>query len=396
MTQPRAVCTIIAKNYLAFARTLAQSCRSHNPAVHCYVLVVDDSTGQIDPAQESFEVIRLNDLDIPDLPALCFKYDLKELCTAVKAHLLDYLIRQKHVDRLLYLDPDILVTQPLDHLFEKLELYDIVLTPHLDRDYPDDDLLPNDGHILRAGQFNLGFIGINSSANAEAFLNWWKPKLLKHCVVDVLNGYFVDQKFIDFAPLFFENVLVEKDAGYNAAYWNLHSRRFSKMNGSWRCNDGPLYFYHFSGYRPASDTITSHIPDSMARYRFSNRPDVRELFAEYESLLMQSGYRESSGWPYGFGYFHTGEPVPDGLRVYYRNLEAWQRPEDPFGSETLKRTAVVESQHQLTGPAPAEQLNAILNSRAWRWVSRYGRFKNRYVMPAYQLLGRLLKTKGRR
>ena len=29
------------------------------------------------------------------------------------------------------------------------------------------------------------------------------------------------------------------------------------------------------------------------------------------------------------------------------------------------------------------QLNNILNSRAWRWVSRYGRLKKRYLEPAY-------------
>lgn len=395
MTQPRAVCTIIATNYLAFARTLAQSFRSHNPDLPCYVLIVDDSADHIDPAQESFEIVRLNDLDIPDLSALCFKYDLKELCTAVKAHLLDFLIREKPIDRLLYLDPDILVTQPLDHLFEKLETYDVVLTPHLDQDYPDDDLLPDDGYILRAGQFNLGFIGINSSPNAVAFLNWWKPKLLKHCVVDLLNGYFVDQKFIDFAPLFFENLLVEKEAGYNAGYWNLHSRRLSKVNGSWRCNDGPLYFYHFSGYRLAGNTITSHIPDSMARYRFANRPDVASLVAEYKELLLRNGHDESSKWLYGFGYFNSGEPISDEARSYYRQHAAPGIFGDPFNSEKLSRAGAA-ALREPGAATPAEQLNAILNSRAWRWVSRYGRFKNRYVLPPYGLLRRLLRGKRKR
>lgn len=32
------------------------------------------------------------------------------------------------------------------------------------------------------------------------------------------------------------------------------------------------------------------------------------------------------------------------------------------------------------------RLNDILNSRAWRWVSRYGRIKNRFITPAYQLI----------
>jgi hypothetical protein len=390
MISDRAICTIIAKNYLAFARTLVQSFLTFNPDYKCYVLIVDDFEEYINPAEECFEIVKLTDLGIPHLPGFCFKYNIKELCTAAKASLLDYLISEKSVRRLLYLDPDILVTASLDAIFEELGTADIVLTPHLDTDYPDDDLLPDDGNILRAGQFNLGFIGIRSSENAQSFLNWWKPKLYKNCVVDVSHGYFVDQKFIDFVPIFFKNLFVERNAGYNVAYWNLHSRRISGENGAWKCNGGPLYFFHFSGYNPESDAISSHIPSSLARYRLSNRSDLGTLFAEYKSLLIRNGHRQASSWPYTFGYFKSGEPIADNLRRHYRSLPGkWRSFGDPFDSEELKRLAGVE----MKAGTPSEQLNAILNSRAWRWVCRYGRFKNRYLAPAYQLFGRLFGTK---
>ncbi|HXM33743.1 MAG TPA: hypothetical protein VN920_01015 [Pyrinomonadaceae bacterium] len=387
MTQNRAVCTIIAKNYVAFARTLAQSFLSFHPDYKFYVLIVDEYAGYINSADECFEIVNLTDLDIPNLSGFCFKYDVKELCTAAKAHLLEYLIREKSVARLIYLDPDILVSASLDGIYDQLGTYDIILTPHLDTDYPDDDLLPDDGYILRAGQFNLGFIGVNSSENALAFLNWWKPKLFKNCVVDVLHGYFVDQKFIDFVPIFFKNFLIEQDVGYNVAYWNLHSRRISEANGALRCNDGLLYFFHFSGYDHERDGISSHIPGSLARYRFSNRSDLRKLFAEYKKLLIRNGYEQAIGWPYSFGYFKSGEPIPYDLRSHYRSFPGEWR--DPFDSEELKRQARIDTK----AVAPTEQLNAILNSRAWRWVSRYGRFKNRYLLPAYERFGRLFGTR---
>jgi hypothetical protein len=381
----RALCTIIAKNYAAFARTLAQSFLSQHRDGKVYVLIVDDFDGHIVPADECFEIVKLADLKIPNLPEFCFKYNLKELCTATKASLLEYLIREKSIDRLIYLDPDILVTGPLDEIYEKLNTHDIILTPHLDTDYPDDELLPDDGFILRAGQFNLGFIGVNSSENAKSFLNWWKPKLYEKCVVDVPNGYFVDQKFIDFVPIFFENFFIEKDVGYNVAYWNLHSRRLSEVNGAWRCNNGPLYFFHFSGYDPEHPAISSHIPDSLARYRLANRRDLRELFAEYKDLLSRNGHEQASTWPYTSGYFKTGERITDNLRLYYRSLPGNGRGlGDPFASEKLKRQAGIDTK---VG-SPTEQLNAILNSRAWRWVCRYGRFKNRYLLPAYRLFRR--------
>lgn len=400
MTQDRAACTIIAKNYFAFARTLAQSFLSLHPGHKFYVLVVDDFEGHIDPADESFEIVRLSELSIPNLPGFCFKYNVKELCTAAKAHLLDYLLHEKSVGKLLYLDPDILVTGRLDALYERLDGSDIVLTPHLDTSYPDDDLLPDDGYILRAGQFNLGFIGVNASENAKSFLEWWKPRLYKKCVIDLQGGYFVDQKYIDFVPIFFENVFIERGLGYNVAYWNLHSRRVGRADGAWTCNGGPLYFFHFSGHAPGSAEISSHIPGSMARHRLSSRPDLRELFAEYDRLLVGNGHREASGWGYTFERFRTGERIADNVRRFYLKLPSGGRGlGDPFESERLKRMAGVGAEPgtfessatatQETAPTPEEQLNAILNSRAWRWVCRYGRLKNRYLSPAREFVTRL-------
>jgi hypothetical protein len=394
MAEDRAACTIIARNYVAFARTLAQSFLSLHPDHKFYVLVVDDPEGHVDPSGERFETVRLSDLGIPNLPGFCFKYDVKELCTAAKAHLLDYLVREKSVGRLLYLDPDILVTGRLDALYERLGTFDIVLTPHLDAGLPDDDLLPDDGYILRAGQFNLGFIGINAGENAKSFLDWWKPKLYRKCVVDLPNGYFVDQKFVDFVPILFENIFVERGAGYNVAYWNLHSRLVGRAGGAWTCNGSPLYFFHFSGHAPGSGEISSHIPASRARHRLSNRPDLRELFAEYESLLLGNGHAEASRRPYGFDRFKTGERIPYHVRRYYRNLAAGGRGlGDPFESARLKRMAGVGASASASAdaeaPTPEEQLNAILNSRAWRWVCRYGRFKSRYLSPVRELVARV-------
>ena len=51
------VCTIIAKNYVAHARVLAESFREHHPEGTCYALVVDDADGYIDADAEPFELV---------------------------------------------------------------------------------------------------------------------------------------------------------------------------------------------------------------------------------------------------------------------------------------------------------------------------------------------------
>ena len=215
MTTDRALCTIVAKNYIAFARTLAQSFLSFHPDSKVYVLIVDDFEGYL-TKDECFEIVKLTDLDIPDLPAVCFKYDIKELCTAVKARLLQYLLREKSVGKLMYLDPDILVTAPLDHLFEKLSTFDITLTPHLDTDYPADDYcLTTLTSCRRTIQPRL-HCG-NSGENAHNFLNWWKPKLDENCVVDLMKAILsINGSSICADP--FPECVDRRDCGYNVAY----------------------------------------------------------------------------------------------------------------------------------------------------------------------------------
>jgi hypothetical protein len=43
------ICTIIARNYLPFARVLATSFIEHNPGGRVAVLVIDDVDGDVDP-----------------------------------------------------------------------------------------------------------------------------------------------------------------------------------------------------------------------------------------------------------------------------------------------------------------------------------------------------------
>lgn len=331
----RAICTIIAKNYIAAARTLCQSFSQFHPDLRCYVLIVDDYNGYVDPANEKFEILSLADLRLPNLPSLCFKYNVVELCTAVKAHLLEYLLQDEGVEQLFYLDPDVLVTSSLNEIFDRLKIYDVLLTPHVDEIYPDDGLSPDDGTILRYGIYNLGFIGV--TPGASAMLKWWQVKLLEMCVDDPLRGYFVDQKFMNLAPLYFEKVGIEESPGCNVAFWNLHSRRLSREGGAWFCNGTPLFFYHFSNFDPERP---ERLSGYQTRHQLADRPDVQPLFGEYVRLMFANGYEQTRRWRYQHNYFASGESIPYGLRVMYRNSpEKWELWGDPFRSAVLKRQA---------------------------------------------------------
>src|SRR5215469_12886646 len=145
-----ALCTIIAKNYIAHARTLVESFREFHPEIACYVLIVDEFEKYVTPAQEQFEVISLRELELPKERTLCFKYNVTELCMATKPFLLEHLFQKRGgIHKLLYIDPDILITAKLSELFAKLDSFDVVLTPHVETDYPDDGLQPDDAAVLQ-------------------------------------------------------------------------------------------------------------------------------------------------------------------------------------------------------------------------------------------------------
>jgi len=324
---PRNICTIVAKNYISFARSLCDSFLSLHPAGRCHVLFTDRTEGHIDPSKENFNAYHLEEIGIPDLKELCFKYNVTELATAAKPYFLRYLLSKPEIREIIYLDPDILVLDSLGKLFHLLDTRDIVLTPHLDKDYPEDGRFPDDSHIMKSGMFNLGFIGIRKSGNVERFLDWWAGKMRDKCVIDHGKGYFVDQRFIDLAFTLFENIHVEKDTGYNVAYWNLHSRRVEWGEGRWLCNGKPLYFFHFSNYKPEVPSLLSAFQDRM---RLAEHPALERLFTLYNERLLQHGYDESRAWPYTHGKYADGGTITDEDRRVYRSFGKRIVPGDPF------------------------------------------------------------------
>ena len=84
------VCTIVAKNYLPFAR-ICPLFAEHRPDDRCWVLVIDEIEGYVDGAREPFELVTPADLEIEQFERMAALYDVLELSTAVKPWLLRHL-----------------------------------------------------------------------------------------------------------------------------------------------------------------------------------------------------------------------------------------------------------------------------------------------------------------
>lgn len=324
----RTACTIVANNYLAFARVLAESFLSYHSG-RFVTLVVDKPSTGASYAELPGEVYFASDLEIPRFSSMAFRYDVLELSTAVKPFLLRRLLADG-AQQVLYLDPDILVLDSLEPLYELLSTNAVVLTPHLLRPV-DDDSLPGEKEILRSGIFNLGFIGVSREAEACGFLTWWGKRMETFCLHDVQSGLFVDQRWLDLASCFFDSIGVVRDSAYNVAYWNVFQRDVRHDASGWTVDGRPLRFFHFSG-------LELERPHELSKYQ--NRMILREghpvldLVLLYRKLLEQAGYHALRHLPYGYATFDNGSRIHPAMRRALRDQdpEANQFP-DPFCTE---------------------------------------------------------------
>jgi len=313
----RAACTIVSLNYLPYARTLCESFLSFHPDHAFYVLLVDRIPEGVDLSHEKFKLVLVEDLGIPNFPSVAFKYGILELNTNVKPTFLKRIL-DEGADQVLYFDPDILIYSTLDPVYAVLRTSGIGLIPHCTS--PNESGRYAESLLLIAGVFNLGFIGLSKSEETERFLKWWEHRCLTLGYSERWAGLFVDQKWINLVPCYFDSVHVLKDPGCNVAYWNLHERVIEKRGAAWVVNGSvPLTFFHFSGMSVnGGNTISKH----SEQFDLASRPDLAPLFADYRERLVRNGIGDAASHRYAFGYFDNGALVTKLQRaIFAANLE---------------------------------------------------------------------------
>lgn len=309
--------TIVAKNYISYARTLCNSIYEHHPDAKIYIGLSDKLDGKLDASQESFEIIEADKLDLPNFASFAFRYDVMEFSTAIKPYFFRWIFENTDAEHVVYLDPDILVVSPLEKVLNLLgQGASTVLTPHL-LSRIDDNKLPNENNILQVGAYNLGFIALSRHPEALKLVSWWCDRLEKGAVVDLANGLFTDQKWADLMPCLFGDVAILRDPGYNVAYWNLTDRQVENTDGVWTANNSPLAFFHFSGIDPRSPDIFSK---HQNRYMLNDIGNLNQLYHYYLNQLSTNKYFETRTLPYYYNYLSDGNKIHNSMRVYFRKM----------------------------------------------------------------------------
>ena len=314
----RAIVTICSGNYLPYARVLFSSLKKYHPEASLFLCLADTPQPEIELKLPEVEVILAESLDILNFNDFAFRYDIMEFNTAVKPFVMQWLIEVKGFEEVLYLDPDIELFAPITPAIDAFAAgANFVLTPQI-TEPAELGGFPDDVGVMKAGIYNLGFIGVKNSFDGISFLHWWGRRLRFGCLNQQERGIFCDRKFVDLLPAFHDRVTILRDSTLNVGYWNLDRRELTKNGDTWLVEGKPLRFFHFSG-------VDVGQPHRLSKYttRFNGNlsPALQEIVTHYIDRSIQFGYGVELAPSYGYGKFNSGIALAPIIRRCYRDLK---------------------------------------------------------------------------
>jgi hypothetical protein len=177
-------------------------------------------------------------------------------------------------------------------------------------------------NVNQGGQFNLGFGAFRNTPVVDRVMKWWADRLRVDCISKLDEGLFVDQSWANLFASFIPEFYVLRSRSYNVAYWNYPQRRLWRERGEWMTEDGPLVFFHYSGFlRDDIERVSRH----QNRIRAPKGSPLHTILTEYGELVAKSPYAAFTKFKYSFNHFQDGTPIPMSLRRRFRALAEVER-----------------------------------------------------------------------
>lgn len=282
-------CTITTFSHLYKTYALADSLEKVGGNLK--VLLVDNENERSNKVPQNISFYYLKDLNEDIALKIQEKYPPKSdaLRWSLKPVFLTHLL--KEFDKMIYVDNDIYFYNDVQFLFDELDPFDILLTPHHYPKNPEKNQNWLEANFRR-GLYNAGFFACNKKAiNA---LDWWAKCCLYRCENNVWRGLFVDQKYLDLIPLIHENTYVLKHRGCNVAAWNKVENKMLKTNDEVLINGTyPIIFYHFNELSIRSICVDeNHILKDYFQLYFKNLKRYKEDLKK-QDLYKKKSFKET-------------------------------------------------------------------------------------------------------
>lgn len=275
--------TIATNKYLKQALTLAKSVLKYNGNYTFIIALLDVKPSYPLELPERIDILEVHKMQIKEFATMQQIYNAFEMSCALKPFIAEYISKTNDTEKIIYLDADILVFDSFK-VMEKDEFSSFSITPHCTSFKNKEDNYSMELTINNHGLYNAGFFSFNTRNN-ESFeiLKWWQNVLLTECRVNLCTGHFVDQIWLNYLPLYFDQVNIIKDVGYNVALWNLSERNLKEMGDTFLINNiVPLVFFHFTGY---DFEIPETLSKTHTQFSLHDKPELESLFSKYGKEL---------------------------------------------------------------------------------------------------------------
>jgi hypothetical protein len=385
-------CTSCTVSHLPRARVAAESWSRLHPETPFVVLLVDGHDWPHDG--EPFEIVLPGELSLStkELAVQQGIYDAYELSCALEPHLLRMLL-DRGASAAVFTDTDTCFYAPVYELEAMAIESGLAVLPastrpvNVRRHFPADQI----GRRQRMnGLFNTGLLAVGPSGSE--FLDWWVGWLARDCLREASAGMWVDQLWIDWAPIYFEHLIV-RDSSLNVGYWNLDERELSESDGRPTIDGAPLRHFHFVGFDPRRPELLSIYSEELGDYirevlgrdlpAPSSSPVLTRLLRQYSERLLECGSDELRDHPYGFGVSVRGRPLGPRERSIYREAvlaaeargaEPPPNPFDPQRADEFERLVDDPASLRSLSPQAQRRLDrtrpAGLSASSVRRVSR--------------------------
>lgn len=249
-------CTQFDKNYFYKGLALFYSLKRFlNNNFILWVLCFDDLSYEILTKlnESQIELIKLEEFENEDLKRVKKERTFVEYAWTCTSNLIFYLLKNKNIDSITYLDADIYFFDSPEILFQEISDAPLAIVEHR---YSN-----NRKHYEKiAGRFNVSFVYAKNNEDGKRAIRWWANKVIEWCYDRYEEGKFGDQKYLDEFPKLFPYVHIIQHKGANIAPWNIRFLKIKKEDDKIYVEDMPLIFYHFhrfyildeNSYLPAS------------------------------------------------------------------------------------------------------------------------------------------------
>jgi len=319
------VFSIVTSNYLAEARVLMDSIKSHWPNAERTVFVADSIKNKIKAEKEGFQVVEASSLKIPRFRHMAFAFSPSEFCFVLKPFCASHLLKTDNCKAVVYFDADMMLFQKPLEVEEMVKNHSVILSPHR----LDPGLKRTVGfEHLQDGLFNAGFFAASKCKESFSMLEWWANQIREPS--NIRAEWRWDQGWLNLVPLYFPKSGILKKPNFNVAFWNLSERKIHQdKHGNWKCGGDKLTLFHFSLFDLQN-------PEKLTGARDYCPPGFNEmllpLIREYAQRMSSAGWIETHSLPYDFSFFSDGKRISKAHRRFFRQrmFSEIKEDQDPF------------------------------------------------------------------